>query len=94
LKFVMEALAHNDLTVDVPGIERRDELGEIARTVEVFKKNGLEAERMKADQQATELGAARQRKAEMIKMANDFVGLVSGSLRGTIAVQRRQPPQA
>jgi methyl-accepting chemotaxis protein len=51
LKSVMERLARNDLRVDVPGIERGDELGEMARTVEVFKKNGLEVERMKEEQQ-------------------------------------------
>ena len=42
LKAVMEAFARNDLQADVPGIDRRDELGDMARTVEVFKKNGLE----------------------------------------------------
>jgi methyl-accepting chemotaxis protein len=76
LKIVMEAFARNDLKADVPGIERRDELGEMARTVEVFKKNSLEVERMKADQQATELRTAQQRKADMIKLANDFEGAV------------------
>jgi methyl-accepting chemotaxis protein len=76
LKTVMEAFARNDLKADVPGVERRDELGEMARTVEVFKKNGLEVERMKADQQATELRTAQQRKADMIKLANDFESAV------------------
>jgi methyl-accepting chemotaxis protein len=76
LKTVMEAFARNNLNGDVPGVERRDELGEMARTVEVFKKNGLEVERMKADQQATELRTAQQRKADMTKMANDFESAV------------------
>jgi methyl-accepting chemotaxis protein len=76
LKTVMEAFARNNLNADVPGIERRDELGEMARTVEVFKKNGLEVERMKADQQTTELRTAQQRKADMIKLADDFEGAV------------------
>jgi methyl-accepting chemotaxis protein len=76
LKSVMEALARNDLRVDVPGIERGDELGEMARTVEVFKKNGLEVERLKEEQQAAEKRIAQQRKADMIKMADDFEGAV------------------
>jgi methyl-accepting chemotaxis protein len=76
LKTVMEAFARNDLKADVPGVERRDELGEMARTVEVFKKNGLEVERMKADQQATELRTAQQRKTDMTKLANDFESAV------------------
>jgi methyl-accepting chemotaxis protein len=84
LKTVMEAFARNNLNAEVPGVERRDELGEMARTVEVFKKNGLEVERMKADQQATELRTAQQRKADMIKMADDFEGAV-GEIIDTVS---------
>jgi methyl-accepting chemotaxis protein len=72
LKTVMEAFARNELKADVPGVERRDEVGQMARTVEVFKKNGLEVERMKAEQLATEHRTAEQRKADMMKLANDF----------------------
>jgi methyl-accepting chemotaxis protein len=76
LKAVMEAFANNNLKADVPGVDRRDELGDMARTVEVFKKNGLEVERMRADQLVTEKRNAEQRKADMIKLANDFEGAV------------------
>jgi methyl-accepting chemotaxis protein len=76
LKTVMEALANNDLKADVPGIERGDEVGEMARTVEVFKKNGLEVERMRDEQQVTEKRNAEQRMADMIKLADDFEGAV------------------
>jgi transposase len=74
LKAVMEAFANNNLKADVPGVDRRDELGDRARTVEVFKKNGLEVERMRADQLVTEKRNAEQRKADMIKLADDFEG--------------------
>src|SRR5450631_1094285 len=76
LKTVMEAFASNNLNADVPGVERRDELGEMARTVEVFKKNGLEVERMHVDQQAQEKRNAEQRKADMIKLADSFEAAV------------------
>jgi methyl-accepting chemotaxis protein len=76
LKAVMEAFARNDMKAEVPGIERRDELGDMARTVEVFKKNGLEVERMRADQLVTEKRNAEHRKADMIKLADDFEGAV------------------
>jgi methyl-accepting chemotaxis protein len=76
LKAVMEAFAGNDLKADVPGVERRDEVGDMARTVEVFKKNGLEVERMRADQLVTEKRNADQRKADMFKIADDFEGAV------------------
>jgi methyl-accepting chemotaxis protein len=76
LKSVMEALAGNNLNVDVPGTGRRDELGDMARTVEVFKKNGIEVERLKEEQKAVEKRSAQQRRAEMIKMADSFEGAV------------------
>ena len=68
----MEAFADNDFKAHVPGTDRRDEVGEMARAVEVFKKNGLEVERMRADQQLAEKRNAEQRKADMIKLADDF----------------------
>jgi methyl-accepting chemotaxis protein len=84
LKIVMEAFARNELKADVPGVTRRDEVGEMARTVEVFKTNGLEVERMKADQLATEHRTVAQRKADMIKLANDFEGAV-GEIIDTVS---------
>jgi len=74
LKAVMEAFARNDLKADVPGIERQDELGDMARTVEVFKKNGLEVARLRVEQEAAEKRLAEQRKADMHKLANAFEG--------------------
>ena len=76
LKSVMEAFARNNLTAEVPGTDRRDEFGDMARTVEVFKKNGLEVERMRADQLVTEKRNTEQRKADMYKLADDFEGAV------------------
>jgi methyl-accepting chemotaxis protein len=76
LKGVMEAFARNDLQADVPGTKRRDELGEMARTVEVFKTNGLEVQRMREQQLASEKHAAEQHKIDMNRMASDFEGAV------------------
>jgi methyl-accepting chemotaxis protein len=76
LKGVMEAYARNDLKAAVPGSERRDEVGDMARTVEVFKTNAIEVERLKAGVEETEKRAAEQRKADMIKLADDFEGAV------------------
>ena len=72
----MNTLAKGDLTVDVPATSRRDEIGEIIKALAVFKKNGLEVERMKAEQVAMEARAAEQRKADMMKLANEFEGAV------------------
>jgi methyl-accepting chemotaxis protein len=76
LKIVMEAFARNELKAAVPGIERRDEVGDMARTVEVFKTNAIEVERLKAGLEATEKRAAEQHKIDMKKLADDFDGAV------------------
>jgi methyl-accepting chemotaxis protein len=72
----MKELAGGNLDVAVPGADRGDEVGDMARTVEVFKKNGLEVERLKVAQQASERRTAEQRKADMIKLADDFESAV------------------
>ena len=84
LKTVMEAFARNELHAEVPGVERRDELGDMARTVEVFKKNGLEVERMRTEQAVAEKRNAEQRKADMIKLADQFEGAV-GEIIDTVS---------
>ncbi|WP_295845549.1 HAMP domain-containing methyl-accepting chemotaxis protein [Tardiphaga sp.] len=76
LKTVMEALARKNFAIEVPSIDRRDEIGDMARTVEVFKSSGLAVERMTGEQQATERRTAAERKAEMLRLASDFEGAV------------------
>jgi methyl-accepting chemotaxis protein len=72
----MEELAGGKLDVVIPGADRRDEVGDMARTVEVFKKSGLEVAQMRAEQQVAERRNAELRKAEMVKLANDFESAV------------------
>jgi methyl-accepting chemotaxis protein len=76
LKQVMEAFAGNHLNAQVPGLDRRDELGQMARTVEVFKTNALEAERSRSAQQLSDQRTIEQRKADMNRLATDFEGAV------------------
>jgi methyl-accepting chemotaxis protein len=80
----MGQLAKDDLEVAVPGAERGDEIGEMARMVEVFKKNGLEVRRMKAEQADAERHAAEVRKGEMTSVANDFENAI-GRIVDTVA---------
>lgn len=64
---VMNRLAKGDYDVEVEGTQRGDEMGDIARAVEVFKKNGIErialeakqAEARKAEEAETKKRAAR-----------------------------------
>jgi methyl-accepting chemotaxis protein len=72
----MKGLAGGKLDVEVPGIGRRDEVGEMAEAVEVFKSNAVARQRLEAEQKEAESRAVAQRKADMNKMADDFEGAV------------------
>ncbi|OAF20126.1 methyl-accepting chemotaxis protein [Bradyrhizobium neotropicale] len=72
LKLAMEGLARNDLKTEVPEKDRRDEIGDMARTVEIFKTNAVEVERLKAAQAEAEREAAEQRRRDMFNLADGF----------------------
>ena len=65
----MQRLANGDLSVNVTAIDRRDEIGTMAKTVLVFKDAGLEKERMEAAARETEaaIEAERSRNEEARK---------------------------
>ena len=69
---IMIRLAGGDVAVAIPGLGRKDEIGEMAGAVEVFKNNMIEAERLRAEQQETERRHAEQRKLDMHKLADQF----------------------
>jgi len=45
----VSALAKGDLTLEIYGSERRDEIGDIAKALAVFKENGIEARRLQRE---------------------------------------------
>jgi methyl-accepting chemotaxis protein len=65
----MGRLAGGDLSTEVPGAGRKDELGRMAEAMQVFKDNAQEAERLKADQVRQAEQAERQKKAALVGMA-------------------------
>lgn len=63
LKLRMGQIASGDHGVDVEGQDRRDEVGEMARAVQVFKENGLAVQRLESETEAGRAAAERQRLA-------------------------------
>ena len=61
LRGAMDRLAGGDFDAAVEGAERRDEVGLMAKTVLVFKENGLEMKRLEAQGAEQELIAADER---------------------------------
>jgi methyl-accepting chemotaxis protein len=84
LKQVMERLARNDLSVEVTNKDRRDEVGDMARTLDVFKQGAVEIERMKKEQAESERLAAEVRRADVTKLADSFEGAV-GEIIDTVS---------
>jgi methyl-accepting chemotaxis protein len=72
----MTRLARGDLSIVVPGVGRKDEIGEMAGAVEVFRSNMTEAERLRAEQAEADTRRRAQRKADMKRLADDFEGAV------------------
>jgi methyl-accepting chemotaxis protein len=75
----MTKLATGDVRVTVP-IDRRDEIGDMARAVEVFKDHMIEADRLRGEQDAMIRDAEAEKKRFMGKMADDFESGVRAAL--------------
>ncbi|MDB5502424.1 MAG: chemotaxis protein [Tardiphaga sp.] len=69
---VMQRLADGDLEVAVPSLGRKDEVGAMARTVQVFKENALRVRVMEADQASLKRKSEEDRKAAMRQVADGF----------------------
>ncbi|WP_207455199.1 cache domain-containing protein [Azospirillum sp. SYSU D00513] len=65
-------LADGDLSVTVPGLERRDEIGTMAQAVAVLKERSAEAARLGTEQERLKEQAAEERRAEMRTLADGF----------------------
>ncbi|MDA9488522.1 HAMP domain-containing protein [Bradyrhizobium sp. CCBAU 11361] len=76
---VMAQLSGNDLHVTIPDADRRDEIGAMARTVQIFKSGLVEADRLAAVQKADE--AEKTRRVGMIDaLVSDFDARSSDAL--------------
>ncbi len=76
----MQSLAAGELDQPIPGGEQRDEIGRMARAVEIFRDNALAVRRMEQE-------AAAQREAaeaERARMMSDLAGRFEQGMQGVI----------
>jgi len=66
---VMRRIAAGDTGAQVLGQTRGDEIGAMAKAVEVFKTNAIERERLEAGQKATEQRAEQEKRRALVTMA-------------------------
>lgn len=76
----MRRLAENQLDVDVPATDYRDEIGDMAKAVQVFKDNAIAVKRLTDEQAAQAEQARRDRRAALAELADDLQSTVAGVL--------------
>jgi methyl-accepting chemotaxis protein len=74
----MEKLADGEKAIDIPGVGRTDEIGQMAAAVQIFKNNMIEADRLRAEQERAKAHAEADKKAAMNKLAAEFEASVTG----------------
>ncbi len=72
LTATMDRLAGGKLDTDVPGTDRADELGTMAKSVETFRLGLLEVEHLKAEQERQKVRAEAEKREAMYALANRF----------------------
>jgi methyl-accepting chemotaxis protein len=78
----METLAEGDLSVEVAGGARGDEIGAMARAVEVFRQNGLRMAEMTEAEAASIIRGQADRAAMMQQLQRSFGHVVDAAIGG------------
>ena len=81
----MNALARGKLDVKLAGLDRHDEVGEMAKAVEVFKGNAIARRALEVESRDAEAHAVAQRKHDMLEMANGFEGAVGEIVQAVLS---------
>jgi methyl-accepting chemotaxis protein len=71
-------LAERDWTTEVPGTERKDELGAMAKATETLKEAGRRADEMAEQEKANEVRRQQERRQQMLQLADSFEASVGG----------------
>src|SRR4051794_3028664 len=75
---VMGKLAEGSTELEIPALDRRDEIGAMARAVSVFKSNAMDRVRLEAQQVLLKEQAEEQRRKSLDELATMLEGAVNG----------------
>ena len=78
----MDRLAGGDTSVEIPAAGRRDEIGEMARAVAVFKDNALRVAALQEEQEESRRRGEADRRQAMTSLADRFETAVMGLVHG------------
>jgi methyl-accepting chemotaxis protein len=76
----MRKIADGETSTAIPAQERRDEVGAMAQSVQIFKDNMIEASRLRGEQDVLKARSDAERKQLVSRMADDFEHGVRASL--------------
>lgn len=74
----MSQLANGDLQIEVPALGRKNEVGEMAEAVQMFKNNAIRTKEIEADAERHKHKAEEEKRQMMLKMADDFETRIGG----------------
>jgi methyl-accepting chemotaxis protein len=80
LQMAMSHLASGDTSVQIPGTDRRDEVGAMAAAVLVFRENILQTQSLRASQEDERRSAQAENRAALLGMADRFEAEVGRSV--------------
>ena len=79
----MDELAKGNLAVDIPFVDQTNEVGRIARSLQVFRDHLVETTRFRTEQEAMKVRSAEDRRTDLARIADDFERSIGGVIRGT-----------
>jgi methyl-accepting chemotaxis protein len=78
LQVRMHGLANGDLDTAIVGQDRKDEIGSMAKALEVFRRNAIQVSKLGEEKAAAEARMAGERRQIAERMAEEFDGKVAG----------------
>jgi methyl-accepting chemotaxis protein len=81
----MALLAEGNLETEVPALENKDEIGFMAKAVQVFKNNAIRVKRLEEEQEEQKRRAEEERRAAMHQLADTFERSVGGVIQNVTA---------
>lgn len=85
LTAAMAAMAEGDLTVNAPGQDRGDEIGDMARMTAAFRDSMIDAERVKEAVAERETAQMERRRATQLSLSEAFENTVGGVIQAVNA---------
>ncbi len=80
---VMDELTKGNLAFEVPYTGRKNEIGRMARSLQIFKDHLAESERARSEQEQSKQQAAEERRTVLARIADEFERSIGGVIQTT-----------